>query len=86
MLSAKAYNAAGKNVDFVRQSDIDKVCYLEFIMKPARQSGGRVANRDVMGLLHLERKPAYRQLRKLVDAGELEFRGSEAYCFYAIVE
>ena len=65
MLSAKAYNAAGKNVDFVRQSDIDKVCYLEFIMKPARQSGGRVANRDVMGLLHLERKPAYRQLKNL---------------------
>jgi len=86
MLSAKVYNAAGKNVDFVRQSDIDKVRYPELIMKLARQQGGRVANRDVMSLLHLERKQAYRQLRKLVDAGELELRGSGAYCYYAIVE
>jgi hypothetical protein len=39
-----------------------------------------------MSLLHLERKQAYRQLRKLVDAGELELRGSGAYCYYAIVE
>jgi len=85
MLSAKVYNAAGKNVDFVRQSDIDKVRYPELIMKLARQQGGRVANRDVMSLLHLERKQAYRQLRKLVDAGELELRGSGAYCYYAIV-
>ena len=86
MLSAKVYNAAGKNVDFVRQSDIDKVRYPELIMKLARQQGGRIANRDVMSLLHLERKQAYRQLRKLVDAGELELRGSGAYCYYAIVE
>ena len=68
MLSAKVYNAAGKNVDFVRQSDIDKARYPELIMKLARQQGGRVANRDVMSLLHLERKQAYRQLRKLVDS------------------
>jgi ATP-dependent DNA helicase RecG len=86
MLSAKVYNAAGKNVDFVRQSDIVKVRYPELIMKLARQQGGRVANRDVMSLLHLERKQAYRQLRKLVDAGELGLRGSGAYCYYAIVE
>ena len=86
MLSAKVYSAAGKEIDFVRQSDIDKVRYPELIMKLARQQGGRVANKDVMNLLHLGRKQAYRQLKKLEEEGLLELRKLGAYSYYVIVE
>lgn len=86
MLSAKVYSAAGKEIDFVRQSDIDKVRYPELIMKLARQQGGRVANKDVMNLLHLGRKQAYRQLKKLAEEGLLELRKLGAYSYYVIVE
>lgn len=86
MLSAKVYSAAGKEIDFVRQSDIDKVRYPELIMKLAIQQGGRVANKDVMNLLHLGRKQAYRQLKKLEEEGLLELRKLGAYSYYVIVE
>ncbi len=86
MLCAKVYGAAGKEVDFVRQSDIDKVRHPELIMKLARQQGGRVANKDVAHLLRLGRKQAYRQLRKLVDDGKLQPQGSGAYRYYSVIE
>lgn len=65
MLNAKVYSEAGKEIDFVRQSDIDKVRYPELIMKLARRQGGRVTNKDVVNLLHLGRRQAYRQLKRL---------------------
>lgn len=65
MLNAKVYSEAGKEIDYVRQSDIDKVRYPELIMKLARRQGGRVTNKDVVNLLHLGRKQAYRQLKRL---------------------
>ncbi len=65
MLNVKVYSEAGKEIDFVRQSDIDKVRYPELIMKLARRQGGRVTNKDVVNLLHLGRKQAYRQLKRL---------------------
>lgn len=86
MLSARVYSAAGKEVDFVRQSDIDKVRYPELIMKLARQQGGRVATKDVMSLLHLGRKQAYRQLKKLESEGALELKKLGAYSYYAVVD
>ena len=61
----------GKDADFVRQSDIDKIRYPELIMKLAHQQGGTIKRRDVEQLLHLQTKQAYRELSKLVDAGEL---------------
>ena len=85
-LSARVYSAAGKEVDFVRQSDIDKVRYPELIMKLARQQGGRVATKDVMSLLHLGRKQAYRQLKKLESEGALELKKLGAYSYYAVVD
>ena len=86
MLSARVYNAAGRDADFVRQTDIDKVRYPELIMKLASQQGGHIANKDVMDLLHLSRKQAYRQLRKLVDDEKLELHGSGAYYYYTVLE
>ncbi|WP_035437946.1 RNA-binding domain-containing protein [Atopobium sp. oral taxon 810] len=84
ILSGKVYSAAGKETDFVRQSDIDKVRYPELIMKLARQKGGSIANRDVMELLHLSRKQAYRQIQKLVKSGDLELVGEGGMAHYVM--
>ena len=40
MLSGRVYSRSGKDADFVRQSDIDKIRYPELIMKLAHQQGG----------------------------------------------
>jgi len=85
ILSGKVYEAIGKEIDFVRQSDIDKVRYPELIMKLARQKGGIIANRDVMELLHLTRKQAYRQLRSLVNSGDLKLVGEGSGAHYVVV-
>lgn len=71
MFSGRVYSRSGKDADFVRQSDIDKIRYPELIMKLAHQQGGTIKRRDVEQLLHLQTKQAYRELSKLVDAGEL---------------
>lgn len=71
MFSGRVYSRSGKDADFVRQSDIDKIRYPELIMKLAHQQGGTIKRRDVEKLLHLQTKQAYRELSKLVDAGEL---------------
>lgn len=84
MLSGRVYARAGKEADFVRQSDIDKVRYPELVMKLARQQGGKIATRDVEGLLHLNRKQAYRLLANLVSSGELILAGRGSSAHYVV--
>lgn len=86
MLGARVYAQSGKEADFVRQSDIDRVRYPELIIKLARQQGGQVATRDVESLLHLNKKQAYRQLRKLVEAGELRLVGRGGSSHYVLTD
>lgn len=86
MLGAKVYAQSGKEADFVRQSDIDRVRYPELIMKLAHQQGGQVATKDVENLLRLNRKQAYRQLKKLVNAGELMLVGSGGGAHYVVAD
>lgn len=86
MLSSQVYRAAGKNIDYVRQTDINKVRNPEMIMQLAKQQDGRVTTRDVMELLHLDRKQAYRQLKKLVDDDKLMLNGGGRAYYYTIVE
>lgn len=84
ILSAKVYARSGRGVDFVRQSDIDRVRHPELIMKLARQQGGTIRRRDVEGLLHIPEKQAYRELAKLVKNGKLELAGRGAGSCYRI--
>lgn len=78
MLSGKVYARSGKEADFVRQSDIDRVRHPELIMKLARQQGGTIKRRDVEELLHIPEKQAYRELARLVAEGRLELIGKGA--------
>jgi ATP-dependent DNA helicase RecG len=84
ILSARIYAFSGKQADYVRQSDIDRVRYPELIMKLARQQRGRVTTRDVENLLHLNRKQAYRLLSKLVESGDLAPCGRGPAAHYTV--
>lgn len=86
MLSGRVYARAGKEVNFVRQSDIDTVRYPELIMKLAKQQGGSVMRRDVEDLLHLPQKQAYRLLAKLVKKGKLTRVGRGAGAHYELTK
>lgn len=70
-LGAKVYRRSGKTVEYVRQSDIDRVRYPELIMKLMREQKS-VSKNDVMELLHLDKNQAYYQLRKLVSEGHVK--------------
>lgn len=84
MLSVKVYARSGKEADFVRQSDIDRVRHPELIMKLARQQGGTIKRRDVEEILHIPEKQAYRELARLVAEDKLELIGKGAGSRYRI--
>ncbi len=71
MLGSKVYRRSGKVVEYVRQSDIDRVRYPELITKLMKKQGS-VTKSDVMELLHLDANQAYCQLRKLVREGRAQ--------------
>ena len=75
MLGAKVYRRSGKVMEYVRQSDIDRVRYSELIIKLIHEQK-TVSRNDVMELLHLSANQAYYQLRKLVDEGRIRKVGS----------
>ena len=65
MLGSKVYKRSGKTVEYVRQTDIDRIRYPELIMKLINRQG-YATKTDVMELLHLDGNQAYYQLSKLV--------------------
>lgn len=84
MLGAKVYRRSGRAMDYVRQSDIDRVRYPELIIKLMHEQKS-VSKNDVMELLHLEGNQAYYQLRKLVLEGRAKKVGSGRNVRYAAV-
>lgn len=84
MLGAKVYRRSGRAMDYVRQSDIDRVRYPELIIKLMHEQKS-VSKNDVMELLHLEGDQAYYQLRKLVLEGRAKKVGSGRNVRYAAV-
>ena len=71
-------------MEYVRQSDIDRVRYPELIIKLMHEQKS-VSKNDVMELLHLEENQAYYQLRKLVLEGRAKKVGSGRNVRYAAV-
>ena len=83
-LGAKVYRRSGKMVEYVRQSDIDKVRYPELIIKLMHEQK-TVSKNDVMELLHLDENQAYYQLRKLVKEGHAKKVGVGRNVRYAAI-
>lgn len=73
-LGSKVYKSSGKTIEYVRQTDIDRVRWPELILKLA-SGQGNVTRADVMELLHIDGNQASYQLSKLVKAGKLQVVG-----------
>lgn len=79
-LSPRVYKSARKEMEHVRQTDIDRLRYPEVIMKLA-DNQGRVSTANVSELLHIDKGSAYYEIRKLINGGKLrkEKNGPDAY-------
>ncbi|MCL2492679.1 MAG: putative DNA binding domain-containing protein [Clostridiales bacterium] len=71
ILSAKVYRASNDSVGYVRQSGIDALRYKELVMKLAVEQG-EISRANVIDLLHVAPSQAFRILKRLADAEELE--------------
>ena len=80
-LGSKVYRRTGKTIEYVRQTDIDRVRWPELIMKLVAEQGS-VTRADVMELLHIDANQAYYQLSKLVKAGRLKVIGHGRWVRY----
>jgi ATP-dependent DNA helicase RecG len=81
-LGSRIYKRRGKAIEYVRQSDIDRIRYQELILKLSSEQGSITKN-DVMNLLHLDANQAYYQLSKLIQAGKISKIGSGRNTQYA---
>ena len=83
-LGKRIYAERDKSVEYVRQTDIEKVRYPELVMKLAKQQNGIVCKQDVVELIHVTPSQAYAILRKLVAEGKLSSSGTGRYAYYQI--
>lgn len=78
ILSQKVYQ---DKVRYVRQTDIESIRYPELVKSLAEKKKS-ISRKDVAELLHITPPQAYRILQRLVEAGELERRGSGRNTLY----
>ena len=84
-LSAKVYQQADDVSGYVRQKGIDSVRYPEMILQYAKSNGGKVTRAETAELLRVSPPQAYRQLKKLEDAGKLLGIGHGKGAYYKIM-
>lgn len=82
VLSAKVYRDPAQ---YVRQTDIDGIRYIELILKLA-QTKEYLTRKDVIDLLHVSGPQAYRLLKKLVDTGKLVRSGNTSAAQYRLIK
>ena len=80
VLSVKMYR---NPVEYVRQTDIDRLRHQELVLKLAN-SKGSVTRKDVIELLHINPPQAYRLLQKLVENGKLVREGNTSAARYKV--
>ncbi|WP_418726648.1 hypothetical protein, partial [Collinsella tanakaei] len=83
-LSKSVYARKGKEIEYSRQTDIDKLRHEELILQLAKQHGGSITTRDVEQLLRMKHKQAYRKIAKLVKEGKLVLVGSGRAASYRL--
>lgn len=82
VLSAKAYRDP---VQYVRQTDIDMIRYVELIKKLA-QTREYITRKDVINLLHVSGPQAYRLLKKMEVSKVLVRTGNTSAARYSLAE
>lgn len=83
ILGKNVYRNTGKEAEYVRQTDIDRLRYQELIVK-LMQTQSTVTVKDIMNLLHIDHNQAYYQLSKLVKAGKATKKGEGRSNLYSL--
>lgn len=86
ILGKRIYSDRNRGIEYVRQTDIEKVRYPELVIKLGNQQNGIVHKQDVVELLHITPSQAYAVLKKLVAEGKLTSSGTGRYAYYKVVK
>lgn len=86
ILGAKIYRENKKAIQYVRQTDIDRIRYPEMIMKLAGMQNGMITKQDVADLLKVTPTQAYTLIKKMQKEGKLELVYGGKYAKYKIVQ
>jgi ATP-dependent DNA helicase RecG len=86
ILGKKIYRENKEYIQYVRQTDIDRIRYPELVMKLARTRNGIISKKDVVELLHIPSSQAYAVLRQLQNDGKLQLLYGGKYAKYQIKE
>ena len=73
-LSRSIYDRLGESVRYLRERGVDEMRFEELVLEYVKNYG-RITNREVRGLLHVNKFKASRLLRKLVEKGKLVRKG-----------
>lgn len=83
ILSSEVYKKCDNTLEYVRQTDIDRVRYPELVIKLAKTQG-QVSRKNVAELLRISDSQAYRVLKRLADEGYLKMLGKGRGARYVI--
>lgn len=86
ILSERLYRGAGSTIQYVRQTDIDRVRFPELVMKLANAQNGIFTKHDITELLKVTPSQAYSIIRQLQKDGRVELVYGGKYSKYRIVE
>ncbi len=86
ILGKRVYRENKEYLEYVRQTDIDKIRYPELVMKLARTKNGIISKKDVIDLLHIPSSQAYTILRHLQNDGKLQLLYGGKYAKYQVIE
>ncbi|MBO4562776.1 MAG: AAA family ATPase, partial [Clostridia bacterium] len=85
IFSERVYRENKKGIQYVRQTDIDRIRFPEMVMKLANTQNGVVNKHDVVELLKVTPAQAYAILESLCKEGKLELLCGGRYSKYGIV-
>jgi len=73
-LSARLYQKAGQRAEYIRQAGFAPIQQEQMVLSYIEKHG-EIRREDVMDLCLLGKDQAYRLLKKLVNAGQIQFQG-----------
>ena len=86
ILSERLYRGTRSSIQYVRQTDIDKVRYPELVLKLANTQNGVFTKHDITELLKITPSQAYAIIRQLQRNGKIELVYGGKYAKYRVVE
>lgn len=86
ILGKKLYRENKEAIQYVRQTDIDRIRYPELVMKLADAQNGIVTKQEVTELLQVSPAQAYSVIKQLQEEGKLALLCGGKYSKYKKVE